>query len=93
MSVNEVYDLVVLLVSKVNTHSCETVSANVDEVPQGLGLVRLGFRFHGVNLTELSFQRSFSARGSTASVAVKVWPTGKAKVSDDVRRYWVAGRS
>lgn len=46
MSVNEVYDLVVLLVSKVNTHSCETVSANGDEVPQGLGLVRLGFRFH-----------------------------------------------
>lgn len=31
--------------------------------------------------------------GTIASVAVKVWPTGKAKVSDDVRHYWVAGRS
>lgn len=27
------------------------------------------------------------------SVAVNVWLTGKAKVRDDVRHYWVAGRS
>lgn len=31
--------------------------------------------------------------GPIASVAVKVWPTGKATVSGDVRHYWVAGRS
>lgn len=46
MSVNEGIDVVRLLVPKVNTHSCETVSAMGDEVPQDLGLVRLGFRFH-----------------------------------------------
>jgi len=41
MSVNEGIDVVRLLVPKVNTHSCETVSAMGDEVPQDLDLLRL----------------------------------------------------
>lgn len=48
MSVNEVLDVVRLLVPKVNTHSCETVSTMGDDVPQDLGLLKLIIFWRGV---------------------------------------------